>query len=55
MEMKKLVMEMQKELSVEVRANKSGQDLQKLKKKDKIMGYFKMIPGLIFFYFLFKN
>lgn len=55
MVMKKLQIDSNKELAIEVKAYKQGISHEKAKKKDKIWGYIKMIPGPIFFYFLFKN
>ena len=55
MSMKKVMMDMNKELAIEARAYRQGITQDQAKKKDKIMGYIKMIPLMIFFYFLVKN
>lgn len=53
--MKKIYMEVVKELNVEVQAFKQGISQEKAKRKATMWGYVRSVPGLIFFYFLFKN
>lgn len=55
MPMKKIFMDVSRELHIEVNSIKQGISHEKAKQKAKIWGYLKRIPALIFFYFLFKN
>ena len=55
MQMKKVMIDMNKELGIEVRAYKQGMTMDQAKKKDKFWGHIKKIPLMIFFYFLVKN